>query len=220
MTTRTPLRRDLADLKQKVYLLGEKCLEVSNLYNSLLESYSFNLENRLIEISKEIKKESKELNEQCFLVLTLQQPLIKDLRFVIGSLQIVINLEKIVEQYMSTISIASEVNTLENKIKDDFIQMAKKVEEMLKTTLTIYLSSNLNYSNEIYNLFSEINYLHDLQYKQILIGVAQDRGEKAQIEAQLLNTIRTLEKIADQILNTVEQVNYIIIGKTESTDSE
>ena len=50
MTTRTPLRRDLADLKQKVYLLGEKCLEVSNLYNSLLESYSFNLENRLIEI--------------------------------------------------------------------------------------------------------------------------------------------------------------------------
>ena len=104
MTTRTPLRRDLADLKQKVYILGEKCIEISDLYNSLLESYSNKLEERLINITNEVKKESKELNDQCFLVLTLQQPLIRDLRFVIGSLQIVLSLEKSTEYYLSTIS--------------------------------------------------------------------------------------------------------------------
>ena len=95
MTTRTTLRRDLADLKQKIYLLGEKCIEISELHTSLLETHNTNLENSLIQISNEVKKESKELNDQCFMVLTLQQPLIKDLRFVIGSLQIVLNLEKI-----------------------------------------------------------------------------------------------------------------------------
>lgn len=210
MTTRTPLRRDLADLKQKVYLLGEKCVEAAELYNSLLETYSNNLEKRLIDITNEVKKESQELNEQCFLVLTLQQPLIRDLRFVIGSLQIVLNLEKTTGHYLSTISSISEINILETSIKEQFINMARKVQSLLKLTLTLYLSSNLNFASELTDTISEINYLHDLLYKTILKGVAQESGQKAQAEAQLLTTIRTLEKIADLISNTQEQVKYII----------
>lgn len=215
MTTRTPLRRDLADLKQKVYLLGEKCIEISDLYNSLLENHSASLEGRLSAITDEVKKESKDLNDQCFLVLTLQQPLIKDLRFVIGSLQIVLHLEKITEQYLSTLPLISEVNILENTIKEHLINMAKKVEDLLKAILTLYLSSNLNSNNEISGCFSEISYLHDLLYKQILKGVAQESGQKAQIEAQVLTTVRTLEKIGDLGLSIAEQVKYIIIGKGE-----
>ena len=217
MTTRTPLRRDLADLKQKVYLLGEKCIEISDLYNSLLESFSNNLESRLIDISNIIKTESKQLNDQCFLVLTLQQPLIKDLRFVIGSLQIVLNLEKISDQYYSTLSLISDVNILENNIKEQLLKMAKKAQDFLRASLTLYLSSNLNSYAEITKMFSEINYLHDVLYKQILTEVAHESGQKAQIEAQALATIRSLEKIADLTLNITEQVNYIIIGKSETT---
>ena len=215
MTTRTPLRRDLADLKQKVYLLGEKCVEVGELYNSLLETYSNNLEKRLFDITNEVKKESHELNDQCFLVLTLQQPLIKDLRFVIGSLQIVLNLEKTTEQYLSTLPSISEINILELSIKEQFIKMARKVQDLLKSTLTLYLSFNLDFTGELTSTLSEITYLHDLLYKNILKGVAQESGQKAQVDAQLLTTIRTLEKIADLISNTQEQVKYIIVGKTE-----
>ena len=215
MTTRTPLRRDLADLKQRVYLLGEKCIEASDLYNSLLENHSNKLESRLHDIANEVKKESKELNEQCFLVLTLQQPLIKDLRFVIGSLQIVLSLEKSTELYLSTLVLITEINILESIFKEELIKMAKRVQDLLKYTLTLYLSSNLDSSKDISESFSEISYLHDLLYKQILKGVAQESGEKAQIEAQLLATIRTLEKIADLTINISEQVKYIIIGKTQ-----
>jgi len=215
MTTRTPLRRDLTDLKQKVYLLGEKCIEISDLYNSLLDTYSNKLENRLIDITNEVKKESKELNDQCFLVLTLQQPLIRDLRFVIGSLQIVLTLEKTTEQYLSTISLLSGVQTIQTEIKDRLKKMANLVTELLKASLTLYLSFNLDSANKTTKLFSEINYLHDLLYKQILKEVAQESGEKAQIEAQLLATIRTLEKTSDLITNIIEQVHYIIVGKNQ-----
>ena len=215
MTTRTPLRRDLADLKQKVYLLGEKCIEVSDLYNSLLDTYSNKLEDRLIDITNEVKKESKELNDQCFLVLTLQQPLIKDLRFVIGSLQIVLNLEKTTEHYLSTISLLSGVQIIKPEIKDQLKKMGSLVTDLLKAALTLYLSFNLDSTKETTKLFSEINYLHDLLYKQILKEVAQESGERAQIEAQLLATIRTLEKTSDLITSIVEQVHYIIVGKNQ-----
>ena len=215
MTTRTPLRRDLADLKQKVYILGEKCIEISDLYNSLLESYSNKLEERLIDITNEVKKESKELNDQCFLVLTLQQPLIRDLRFVIGSLQIVLSLEKSTEYYLSTISLLSGVHIINTEIKDHLKKMAHVVTELLKASLTLYLSFNLDSVKETTKLFSEINYLHDLLYKQILKEVAHESGEKAQIEAQLLSTIRSLEKISDLIANITEQVYYIIVGKSQ-----
>lgn len=215
MTTRTPLRRDLADLKQKVYLLGEKCMEVSDLYNSLLETYTNNLESRLIDITNDIKKESKELSDQCFLVLTLQQPLIKDLRFVIGSLQIILNLEKISDQYFSNLSITSEVNILESKTKELLINMAKKTQDLLKSSLTLYLSSNVNSLKEVSKQFSEINYMHDLLYKETLKDVAKESGHKAQIEAQLLAAIRSQEKTAALIINIAEQVNYIILGRHE-----
>ena len=215
MTTRTPLRRDLTDLKQKVYILGEKCIEISDLYNSLIEAYSNKLEERLIDITNEVKKESKELNDQCFLVLTLQQPLIKDLRFVIGSLQIVLNLEKTTEHYLSTISLLSSFHIIKSEIKELLKKMSNLVTELLKASLTLYLSFNLDSVKEITKLFSEINYLHDLIYKQILKEVAQESGEKAQIEAQLLSNIRALEKISDLIANIIEQVRYIIVSKNQ-----
>ncbi len=217
MTTRTTLRRDLADLKQKVYLLGEKCIEISDLYNSLIESYSQNLESSLTQIFNEIKTESKVLNDQCFLVLTLQQPLIKDLRFVIGSLQIVLNLEKIAEQYSSNLLQISGVSILKSDLKEELIKMASMVKNLLQSSLTLYLSSTLSSSEEISRTSSEINFLHDLLYKQILNEVAQETGQKAKIEAQLLSIIRSLEKVSDSTLNIVEQVSYIIIGKNQPT---
>ena len=94
--------------------------------------------------------------------------------------------------------------------------MAKKVEDLLKNSLTLYLSSNLNFYQENSKIFSEVSYLHDILYKQILKEVASESGQKAQIEAQVLATIRSLEKTADLTLNIAEQVNYIIVGKKES----
>src|SRR3989338_1659043 len=176
MTTRTPLRRDLADLKQKVYLMGEKCIEISSLYNTLIGNYSTNLEKRLTDITEEIKKDCKELNDQCFLVLTLQQPLIKDLRLVIGSLQIVLNFEKITEQYLSTLSLLSDVNILEESIKNQFITMSKKAQDLIKISLTLYLSANINQSEEALKKISEISCLHDILYKQILKEVGEKSG--------------------------------------------
>ena len=215
MTTRTVLRRDLADLKQKVYILGEKCIEIADLYNTLLETHSNKLEERLTELTSEVKKESKELNDQCFLVLTLQQPLIRDLRFVIGSLQIVLNLEKSTGHYLSTLSLLSDVHIVKTEIKDHLKKMANLVTELLKASLTLYLSLNLDSVKGTTKILSEINYLHDLLYKEILKEVAQESGEKAQIEAQLLATIRSLEKVSDLITNTIEQVSYIIVGHNQ-----
>lgn len=215
MTTRTPLRRDLTDLKQKVYLLGEKCIEISDLYNLLLEAFSDNQENAILQITKDVKKECKEITEQCFMVLTLQQPLIKDLRFVIGSLQIVLNLAKISEQYTTTLSQITEINILKNTFKDGIIKMATIIQNLLKNSLTLYLSSSLTQTDDIQKNYAEINYMHNILYKLILKEVAQESGEKAQVEAQLLSTIRSLEKISDLIINIIEQVHYIIVGKTE-----
>lgn len=212
MTTRTTLRRDLADLKQKVYELGEKCLEVSELYNMLLENYSNSTEEKLKSISEEVTNESKNLHDQCFLVLTLQQPLIKDLRFVIGSLQIVLNLEKVCEQYRLALSVISEINTVGANFNKNFSEMAAKVQELLRTSIMLYLSSSTDSNEKIKAASAEINLLHDVMYKNILNEVANASGEKAQVEAQLLSVIRSLEKISDLTISMTEQVSYINAG--------
>ena len=215
MATRTVLRRDLADLKQRVYSLGEKCIEVSHLYSSLIESYSDNLASRLLSLKEEIKAESKELNEQCFMVLTLQQPLIKDLRFVIGTLQIVLNLEKITEHYNATVPLITDLHIIEKSIAENLSKMSNLTQELLKQSLTLYLSSNLDIAKSTAKLSSEINYLHDIIYKQILVEVGKEGGQRAQIEAQLLAIIKSVEKASDLTSNIIEQVTFIILGNKD-----
>ena len=218
MTTRTVLRRELSDLKQKVYLLGEQCIEASNLYNSLVETYSDKLQERFNELIKEIKSESKNLNEQCFLVLTLQQPLIRDLRFVMGTLQVVLNLEKIVDGYFSTANLLTDIYLLQESSKNNLTQMLLKVCELIKASLTLYLSSNLELTKLSSQLYSEISYFHDLTYKQVLNDVSKEHGQKAQVEAQMISVIRMAEKISDYALNIIEQVNYIILGNARQAN--
>lgn len=214
MTTRTALRRDLADLKQKVYFLGEKCLELSDLYNLLLENYSEKMSEKLFNISDDIKNTSKELNDQCFLVLTLQQPLIRDLRFVIGSLQIVLSLEKISEQFLSSQELLTNITIFKTGIKGNVVRMANLIHDLLQNSLTFYLSLNSETNISTNKIVTEISFLHNLLYKEILKELGKDSGEKVQVEAQLLSNIRSVEKISDLALNINEQVNYIIIGKS------
>lgn len=216
MTTRTTLRRDLADLRQKVYELGEKCIEVSELHNNYIEGSSALFEERMPELYSSIKKDVEELHNQCFLVLTLQQPLIKDLRFVIGSLQVVLNLEKISEQFNSTAQIVGNTSRVEPEFKDKFVNMNNKVHTLLVNSLMMYLSSSTANLKGIKSTFEEINLIHDVLYKGILSEVATTSGEKAQVEAQLLSSIRSIEKVADLSLNISEQVNYIVNGREVS----
>ena len=130
-------------------------------------------------------------------------------------LQIVLNFEKITEQYLSTLSLLSDVNILEESIKNQFITMSKKAQDLIKISLTLYLSANINQSEEALKKISEISCLHDILYKQILKEVGEKSGPAAQIEAQLLATIRSLEKVSDLTVNIIEQVKYIILGKNE-----
>ena len=149
------------------------------------------------------------------MVLTLQQPLIKDLRFVIGTLQIVLHLEKITEHYTSTTNLLSDINLLETLIKDNVAKMLSTSNELLKISLTLYLSFNLELANKSDVLLSEINYFHNITYKQILNEVSKEQGQKAQVEAQLISIIRSAEKISDSAISIIEQVNYIILGNSK-----
>ena len=213
MNTRTPLRKDLANLKQKIYTLGEKCLEISSIYKLLLDNYSIKLEGKLIDVTQEVKKEVKELCNQCFLVLTLQQPLIKDLRFVIGSLQIIINLEKIAEQFLSNLSLLPEINTLEQVLKEKIITVSKNLHDLIQSVLTEYLSLNLAVSEKKATIITEFNLIHDLLYKEVLYNIGKESGYKAQLSAQVLTTLRVFEKIVDTTSNISQQVSFIILNK-------
>ena len=164
---------------------------------------------------KRIKNECKNLHDKCFLVLTLQQPLIKDLRFVIGTLQIVLNIEKIVELYISILSVSIDISELDIKNKNQFIEMSKKISELIKNSIKFYLSSNITFSEKVNSLISEVNINHDLLYKKTLNEIASESGQKAQIEAQILFSIRTLSKISDLTINIIEQIKFIILGNQE-----
>lgn len=213
MTTRITLRRDLSDLKQSIYELGEKCIEISSLFNSIQTNYNQDLEDQLKELIKEIKIESNKLHEQCFLVLTLQQPLIKDLRFVVGSLQVVISLEKIADLFLVLLSTVDSTSFINRVIHQHFLDIGAQLENLLKSSLMMYLSSNITIQKNIDTSRNIINASNDLIYKNILSGIGSSTGEEAQIQAKLLSTLRILEKLTDLIINITEQTIFIVRGK-------
>ena len=212
MTTRSILRNDLADLKQKVFNLGEKCIEISDLLNTILHTYSDNLQKNASQLADSINKESKELNKRCFMVLSLQQPLIKDLRLVIGSLQIILIIEKIKDYFKAALPLFPTVNQISLPLKEDLSKLILLIQNTLKICITFYISCNPDSTNELKALANQISFTHDLIYKNLLSQETANQENTRTDITQIIEIIRILEKIGDLSINISEQVDYIILG--------
>ncbi|MFT5704021.1 MAG: phosphate transport system protein [Rickettsiales bacterium] len=145
-------------------------------------------------------------------MLALRQPMAFDLRYIISSLKVSSNLERMGDKCKSVIrKIAHLDSTIDDKTKESLLKMLQIAKEMTEGAVVAFNEQNLEDAILVLKKDDEIDAIyHDL--------FSLARGENFD-EKQVKNIInvlfiaKSLERLADHAGNIAEMVEYVINGE-------
>jgi len=215
--TRTGFDRSLAELKEKLLVMGGKVTEAIHRAVTALAQQDANLAQNVIDGDDEIDALAYELEEDCLRLIALQQPIAKDLRAVAAAYRMVTDLERIADHAVNIAEIEQRIGG-EALIKPliDIPRMARMVEEMVHASLNAYVQSDPEMARGNCQRDEEVDLLYESLFNE-LTGFIMVGGESHRV-VQALNLLfaaRYLERVGDHATNIGERVIFMVTGKRE-----
>ena len=215
MRVRTTLDRQLTLLQEEVLALGgmvEK--SIARAIDSLIR--------RDVEAAEQVVKDDDyidvkrfEIEERCIDLIATQQPMARDLRFLVSILHIAVELERMGD-YAEGIA---KINVLMGdqpllKPLIDIPRMADKATQMLRRSLEALVNKDTVAAIQVCNADDEVDEIYDQVYQELLQFMIEDQST-IQRATYLLWVSHDLERIADRATNIAERVVYLVTGKME-----
>lgn len=144
---------------------------------------------------EEIRGFSRDIETLCLKIMSTQQPVAKDLRFVSSTLNIIRNIEKIGGHVIEIAGLLKFTNTLEN-FTEEILDMCLSTKKMLKSAIDAFITGDLE---ESYKVIASDDKIDDL-FSHIMNEVATKIGEKKEDALRLIDIIQIakyFERIGD-----------------------
>ncbi len=168
---------------------------------------------KIPEMEAEVNHFELEIDSHANRLLCLQQPMAHDLRFIIASMKIGNDLERIGDQ---AVNITENVQTLlqqpELNPLIDIPHMAEIVKEMVRDSLNAFITSDAKEARAVILRDDAVDALKDQVLRVVLTYMISD-PKTIPIGLQLILISRHLERVADHATNIAEDVVYLVEGK-------
>jgi len=153
-----------------------------------------------------------EIDDRCFTLLALQQPMASDLRFLVASIKINSDLERIADQAVSiALRARSLITQPEVKPLIDIPRMADLAQGMVQKSLDAFVRRDPELARRVIESDDEVDSLRDQVFRELLVFMMADTDTIPRALALILVS-RNLERIADHATNIAEDVIYIVRG--------
>ena len=212
MEIRRRFSQELEDLKLEVLRMA--ALTESALSKSLqaLFERDSDIAEQVVEGDQEIDMLEVEIDRRCLRTLALDQPMAKDLRFIIGCMRVCINLERIADQAVNIAERALYLNQRPALPHQPLMeQLATISKEMLTEAVSAFNNGQTDQASEVCqmdDIADELNLKILKHFIDYMIGEIQsvDRAVNTIIIA------RCLERCADLATNIAEAVVFVVEG--------
>lgn len=207
-------QKELEKLKKRVLGLGAQVEDRLRLAGRAIESREIFDAERIIKSDYLIDEEEVEIEEECLKILALYQPVAVDLRFLIATIKINGELERIADEATNIAQRIKRIIQCHNgcKIRYDYAEQVKRVQAMLNKGLDAMVNLDVDLAFKVLLLDDEVDTIHHEMYQQ----VKQDMlAAPAHVE-YLMNKFlisRHLERIGDHATNIAEEVIYLVEGE-------
>jgi phosphate transport system protein len=207
------LQRELEKTKKSVLSLGAMVEERIRMAIKAIEAWDASLAEEIVRRDYEIDELEIEVEEECLKILALHQPVAVDLRFLIATIKINSELERIGDE---AVNIANRVRNISKRRKIDlsfdFSLMAEKAATMLRLSLDALVNLDLDMAFKVLTLDDEVDQMHRDIYDRIKEVMSQN-PEYVGYLINLYTTSRHLERVGDHSTNIAEEVIYLIEGE-------
>lgn len=204
---------DLNTLKQQLLKMAAKAETMIHLSMQALVQRDLSLAAELPELEDDVNRLQLDVDDRCFKLLALRQPMAHDLRFIIAAGKISSDLERIGDL---TINIHENTKVLlqfpELKPLIDIPKMADLSRQMVRDSLDAFVEEDAVKARNTVVRDDEVDSLKNQVFREVLTYMISD-PRTIQVGMQLVLVSRHLERIADHATNIAEDVVYLVEAK-------
>ncbi|NQU26746.1 MAG: phosphate signaling complex protein PhoU [Candidatus Marinimicrobia bacterium] len=207
-------------LFHEIELIKQSLLRISAMAEEAVKKSVFALTNHNLEYALEVIKndelidhEEVILEENCLKVLALHQPVAMDLRYIVSTLKINNDLERIGDLAVNIAKLAvRQIERSPAEIPAGITSMAKIVQDMLKSSLDAMVKMNTKKARKVCQADEEVDILHKDTFGYVEKKIRRNPEQTGDFLI-LIGISRYLERIADHATNIAEDVIYMVEGE-------
>lgn len=216
MAPRRVFEKELEKLSQDIIQMGELAEQLIDQTIIAVIHNDKQLAEEIIKQDDTIDEWQLRIEKECALLIARQQPVAKDLRFIMSIVKIVTDLERIGDHCSDICQYSIKLNdgtwNTEVDYKRHIEKMAHDVKEMLNRAINSFFSKDIEAMKQICKDDDKIDSIFVQIWKEIIIQMSKDK-EFIPNGAHYLMIIKYLERIADHTTNIAEWILYSSTGK-------
>lgn len=208
------LHRDLDLLKREILELGGMVEVAINDAIVALKNRRIDLAEKVIEREDEINEKEVQIEEECLKILALHQPVAADLRFIVVTLKVNNDLERMGDFALNIAERSLFLSTQDPipTMPEFFEVVPETVRTMVRKTLDALVKMDMDLAREVMAMDDTVDDINRRMYSQLQQLMEKD-SSTIERSIQVLSTSRYMERIADLATNIAEDVVFMVEGK-------
>ena len=204
----------LAQLKQRLLDMSDLATSLLDLSVDALLSRDANMAEAVITGDRDLDALELEVEDQAIGLLALQQPMARDLRFIIASIKVSNDLERVGDHAVNIAQCAIRLATTSTIITPDpeIADMARRARQMLRDSLTAFVRADGALGREVCRADDEVDAMHNSMFRILVTHMMED-ARTITPSLELLLVSRNLERVADLATNIGEDAVFLAEGK-------
>src|SRR5215468_11958737 len=204
----------LAHLKQRLLDMSDLATSLLDLSVDSLLSRDSNMADAVITGDRELDALELEVEDQAIGLLALQQPMARDLRFIIAAIKVSNDLERVGDHAVNIAQGSIRLASTNTIIRPDpeIGEMARRARQMLRDALTAFVREDGALGREVCRADDEVDAMHNSIFRILVTHMMED-ARTITPSLELLLVSRNLERVADLATNIGEDAVFLAEGK-------
>ena len=206
-------QEELDDLKGRLLEMGGLAEDRVRLAVRALTDRDHALVDRVLTNDAAINQLHIEVDDRCFKLLALHQPMAVDLRAIVSAVKINTDLERVGDLAVNIAeAVARYLQHPPVKELIDIPRMALIAQNMLRDALDAYVRRDMALAQSVLHRDDELDMLKTLVFRELMGHMLRDPGT-IEPSLDLILVSRHLERIGDHATNIAEDVIFMVSAK-------
>ena len=204
----------LDELKQRLLLMCERAESLVDLAVESLLTRDAGKAEAVVAGDRHVDELEVEIESMAVELLALQQPMARDLRFIIASIKASSDLERVGDHAVNIAQSAQRLIAAKSDITPDgaIEEMARRARQMLAQAIDAFVRADGGLARAVCLMDDEVDKLNHELFRIVVTHILEDPKMISQA-LELLLVGRNLERVADLSTNIGEDAVYLAEGK-------
>ncbi|MCY4483806.1 MAG: phosphate signaling complex protein PhoU [Spirochaetaceae bacterium] len=203
----------MEQLKRALLVMGQQVERSIRGSVNALGQHDMNAAVTVLSQEADVNRMHHDIDDSCLRLLATEQPVATDLRQIVGTLNVIGQLERIGDLAVHVASVAQRLAPEQfSRGMNAIMQMADDVCAMVGDSLQAFVSQDAAMAEQVSARDHKVDEVYANIFRDLLSFMMEDAGNIAQASS-LLFVAKQLERVGDHSTNICEAVIFVTTGK-------